>query len=74
MDSTTPKLYRVSEVVKLLSVSRATVYRLVADGKLKLIKIGRHSSRITADSVNELASRGYNGEASVGPSRDEKKR
>ncbi|VVE36387.1 DNA-binding protein [Pandoraea horticolens] len=49
-----PKLYRVAEVTKLLSVSRATVYRLIAAEKLKLVKISTRSSGITAASIEAL--------------------
>lgn len=54
MGDTVPKLYRVTDVMTLLSVSRATVYRMVGDGKLRLIKIGRRSSRVTAESIDAL--------------------
>lgn len=50
----TPKLYRIQAVMQQLSVSRATVYRLVNNGKLKLVKIGERSSGITAESVDAL--------------------
>ncbi|AQQ19499.1 helix-turn-helix transcriptional regulator [Burkholderia cenocepacia] len=46
------KLYKVREVMRQLSVSRSTVYRLVHAGKLRLVKIGTHSSYITAESVD----------------------
>ncbi|WP_041493109.1 helix-turn-helix transcriptional regulator [Burkholderia lata] len=50
------KLYRVAEVSKMLGVCRATVYNLVRDGKLTLVKIGKRSSGITAASVEALVS------------------
>lgn len=49
-----PKLYRVADVTKRLSVSRATVYRLITAEKLKLVKIGTRSSGITAASIEAL--------------------
>jgi excisionase family DNA binding protein len=49
-----PKLYRISAVMVQLSVSRATIYRMVAAGKLRLVKIGERSSGITAESINAL--------------------
>jgi excisionase family DNA binding protein len=52
------RLYRISDVMELLSVSRATVYRLVAAGKLRLVKIGRSGSRIEATSIDEFISGG----------------
>lgn len=54
MNEPTPKLYRIPAVMAQLSVSRATIYRMVADGKLKLIKIGARSSGITAESIDAL--------------------
>ena len=47
------KLYRVADAMEQLSVSRASLYRLVAAGKLRLVKIGG-ASRITADSIDAL--------------------
>ncbi|KVE89130.1 transcriptional regulator [Burkholderia cepacia] len=46
------KLYKVREVMRQLSISKTTVYRLVGAGKLRLVKIGMHSSFITAESVD----------------------
>ncbi len=54
------KLYRVAEVMQRLSVSRSTVYRLVRDGKLTLVKIGERSSGITSTSLDALVSRPHN--------------
>ncbi|WP_409076943.1 helix-turn-helix transcriptional regulator [Paraburkholderia sp. FT54] len=54
MDKTPVKLYRITDVMRLLSVSRATVYRLVDAGKLTKIKIGRRASRVTAESIDAL--------------------
>jgi excisionase family DNA binding protein len=51
------KLYRVADAMEQLSVSRATLYRLVAAGKLRLVKIGG-ASRITAESIDALIAGG----------------
>lgn len=51
---TSPKRYRVKSAMGQLGVSKATVYRMVADGKLKLAKIGKHASGITAESIEQL--------------------
>lgn len=48
------KLYKVHEVMWLLSISRSTVYRLVRAGKLRLVKIGVRSSFITAENIDAL--------------------
>lgn len=49
-----PLLYRISSVMELLQVSHATVYRLVANGELKLVKLSSRASRITSESVAKL--------------------
>ncbi|POS10294.1 helix-turn-helix transcriptional regulator [Burkholderia gladioli] len=54
--ATIPKLYRISEAMAQLSVSRATIYRMVGSGKLKLVKVGTQGSRITAESIDALIS------------------
>ena len=37
-----------------LDISRATLYRLVKCGKLSLVKIGPHGSRIVGESINDF--------------------
>jgi excisionase family DNA binding protein len=49
-----PLLYKISSVMELLQVSHATVYRLVANGELKLVKLSSRASRITSESVAKL--------------------
>ena len=49
-----PKLYRISDVMVQLSVSRATIYRMVDAGKLRLVKVGKQGSRITAESIEAV--------------------
>ena len=49
-----PLLYKISSVMELLQVSHATVYRMVANGELKLVKLSSRASRITSDSVVKL--------------------
>ena len=58
LQSAIPKLYRISEVMAQLGISRATVYRMVAAGKLRLVKVGQTGSRITAESIDALISGG----------------
>lgn len=43
--------YQVNRAAQMLDVSRSTIYRLAKDGHIKLVKIGKRGSRITADSV-----------------------
>jgi excisionase family DNA binding protein len=42
----TANVYRIPEVAQLLQVSESTVYKLMRDGKLRTVKLGR-STRIT---------------------------
>jgi len=44
-------LYRINVAEAKLGVSRSTIYRLVKEGKLELVKIGRRSSGITVASI-----------------------
>ncbi|QTO46385.1 helix-turn-helix domain-containing protein [Burkholderia latens] len=53
-----PIVYRVSLAMQKLGLSRATIYRLAARGDLKLVKIGRRASGITAESIHALIERG----------------
>ena len=50
-------LYRINVVEAKLGVSRSTIYRLVKDGQLELVKIGKRSSGVTADSINAMIER-----------------
>lgn len=54
---TPAKLYRIADAMEILSVSKATLYRMVAAGTLRLVKIGPSGSRITAESIDALISR-----------------
>ncbi len=51
-------LLRVDEAAHLLNVSRWTIYRWVAEGRLKATKIGRGSLRVFKDSVETLVDQG----------------
>ena len=50
-------LYRINVAEAKLGVSRSTIYRLVKEGELELVKIGKRSSGITADSINAMIER-----------------
>ncbi len=50
-------LYRIHTAEAKLGVSRSTIYRLVSEGQLVLIKIGKRSSGITVASVHALIER-----------------
>jgi excisionase family DNA binding protein len=49
--------YRVEDAAKSIGVSRATVYRLIASGKLKTVKIGR-IRLVSARALNALVENG----------------
>lgn len=51
----TQLLYRPEEAAEALSVSRATIYELIAAGTLASVKIGR-SRRITRDALERYVS------------------
>ncbi|QDQ89148.1 helix-turn-helix domain-containing protein [Alcaligenaceae bacterium SJ-26] len=50
-------IYRIGVVESKLGVSRSTIYRMVSNGELDLVKIGRRSSGITAASVHAMIER-----------------
>ena len=50
-------LYRINVAEAKLGVSRSTIYRLVKEGQLDLVKIGKRSSGITADSIHAMIER-----------------
>jgi excisionase family DNA binding protein len=43
-----------AQVAKLLSVSLATVYKLIADGEIKAVRIGPKLLRIEKQELNNL--------------------
>ena len=55
--TSTTQLYRIDAAERKLGVSRSTIYRLVNEGQLELVKIGKRSSRITAVSLDALIER-----------------
>ena len=50
-------LYRINVAEAKLGVSRSTIYRLVKDGQLELVKIGKRSSGITSVSIHAMIER-----------------
>jgi excisionase family DNA binding protein len=55
---TQARLLTVNEVADLLRVSRMTVYRLIKEGQLKALRVGR-SYRLREDDVDEYLSARY---------------
>ncbi len=51
------RLWRVRDVVARLGVSERTVRRLVEDGTLRAVRIGRRSVRFRPDDVRALERR-----------------
>jgi excisionase family DNA binding protein len=45
------KHYRIPEVMHLLGLSQSTIYRIVDEGRLKLVKVGKRASAVPADSL-----------------------
>jgi len=52
-----PDCWRINDAARKLSVSRSTIYALVADGKLKLVKVAGRSLVPDAE-LRRLASQG----------------
>lgn len=50
-------LYRINVAEAKLGVSRSTIYRLVKEGQLELVKIGKRSSGITSVSIHAMIER-----------------
>ncbi|MEA9996276.1 helix-turn-helix domain-containing protein [Pseudomonas sp. 10B1] len=47
--------YPINEAVHLLGTSRSSLYRLVKQGHLQLVKLGARRSAITRDSILKFA-------------------
>ena len=45
--------YRINEVCELAAISRTFVYKLIADGKLDVVHVGR-CTIVTSDSLEAL--------------------
>ncbi|WP_315127032.1 helix-turn-helix domain-containing protein [Comamonas antarctica] len=55
-NSTLPPVHRISTACEKLCVSRATIYRMAKAGTIKMIKVGKGSTRITDESLRQLLS------------------
>lgn len=49
-----PRLIRASDVMRMLAISRAGVYRLVADGRLSIVRPRPRTTRFRLDEVRAL--------------------
>lgn len=49
-----PLLMKIGEVMQTLAISRRTVYELIKDGKLHLVRVGVRGSRIRTEEVLAL--------------------
>jgi excisionase family DNA binding protein len=50
-----PRLLTVGETLELLSISRSLLYKVVAEGRLRPVKIGK-STRFTRDEIARFIS------------------
>ena len=57
-DYTDPKFLTVAEVAAMMRVSKMTVYRLVHNGDLPAVRVGR-SFRVTEDDVDEYLRKSF---------------
>lgn len=48
------RLYKVSEVSKILQINKDRVYELIYSGQLKAIRLSRRGIRITEDALKEF--------------------
>lgn len=55
--NTPPAVRRPNDTAYLLGISRSTLYRLVTQGELQLVKISERSSAITRESILSFAER-----------------
>ena len=53
-----PKFLTIAEVASVMRVSKMTVYRLVHNGELPAVRVGR-SFRVTEDDVNEYLQKSF---------------
>lgn len=53
-----PKFLTVAEVAAMMRVSKMTVYRLVHNGELPAVRVGR-SFRVTEDDVNAYLQKSF---------------
>ncbi len=49
-----PELMKINEVAQALRLSRSTIYRLIAEGKLEVVHPSERATRIKRDSVLRL--------------------
>jgi excisionase family DNA binding protein len=55
-----PIAYRVNDACRLLSISRSHLYDLVAEGKVRLVKIGNRSLVPASEIARLVAGEGLN--------------
>lgn len=53
-----PKFLTIAEVASMMRVSKMTVYRLVHNGDLPAVRVGR-SFRVTEDDVNDYLRKSF---------------
>lgn len=47
------KLYHVHEVAKICDLHLMTVYKLIREGKITAVKLGRRNIRVSEQSLND---------------------
>ncbi len=53
-ESKIPKLYTVAEVMKILGVSKPTIYRMFKDGRLNKIEVSENTTRISSTDLEKI--------------------
>jgi excisionase family DNA binding protein len=52
------QLLKIADAAKVLAISRGQLYRLVASGALRVVKLGPQASRVPLEDVERLAREG----------------
>jgi|GEM_PF-6543486 excisionase family DNA binding protein len=52
------QLLKIADAAKALAISRGQLYRLVASGALRVVKLGPQASRVPLEDVERLAREG----------------
>jgi excisionase family DNA binding protein len=50
------QVYKISEVAKILGISRSLVYRLIAEGKIPAMKLGKKKIVVSKVSIQRILS------------------
>jgi len=52
------RLYSITDAAEILHVSRPTVWRMVADGRLPVIRLGKKTVRVSSEVLDSICTNG----------------